>query len=70
MRTLRPLAASGQVEDVTTRLERLERFPNELVQIPEGLRRVPHPLEAAVRFLEEDAERNLVMSGAKREGNR
>lgn len=62
VRTVRPLAASGQVEDVTTRLERLERFPGELVQIPEGLRRVPHPLEAAVRFLEEDRERNAAMA--------
>ncbi|HWM74346.1 MAG TPA: hypothetical protein VNQ53_11430 [Nocardioides sp.] len=62
VRTVRPLAAAGQVEDVTTRLERLERFPGELVQIPEGLRRVPHPLEAAVRFLEEDRERNAAMA--------
>lgn len=62
VRTVRPLAASGQVEDVTTRLDRLERFPGELVQIPEGLRRVPHPLEAAVRFLEEDRERNAAMA--------
>lgn len=62
VRTVRPLAASGQVEDITTRLERLEKFPGELVQIPEGLRRVPHPLEAAVRFLEEDAERNAAMA--------
>lgn len=62
VRTVRPLAASGQVEDVTTRLERLEKFPGELVQIPEGLRRIPHPLEAAVRFLEEDAERNAAMA--------
>lgn len=62
VRTVRSLSAVGQVEDVTTRLERLERFPGELVQIPEGLRRVPHPLEAAVRFLEEDRERNAAMA--------
>ena len=62
VRTVRPLATVGQVEDVTTRLERLERFPNELVQIPEGLRRVPHPLEAAVRFLEEDRKLDAAMS--------
>lgn len=66
VRTLRPLAAPGaQVEDVTTRVERLERFPTELAEIPEGLRRVPHPLEALVRFLEEDAERNAEMAGRK-----
>ena len=62
VRTVRSLSAVGQVEDVTTRLERLERFPGELVQIPEGLRRVPHPLEAAVLFLEEDRERNAAMA--------
>jgi hypothetical protein len=66
VRTVRPLAAPGaQVEDETTRLERLERFPSELAEIPEGLRRVPHPLEAVVRFLEEDAERDAAMAGRK-----
>jgi len=66
VRTVRPLAAPGAlVEDETTRLERLERFPSELAEIPEGLRRVPHPLEAVVRFLEEDAERNAAMAGRK-----
>jgi hypothetical protein len=64
VRTVRPLATPGaRVEDEATRLERLERFPSELAQIPEGLRRVPHPLEAVVRFLEEDAERNAAMAG-------
>ena len=68
VRTVRPVATgTGYVEDASTKVERLERFPSELVEIPEGLKRVPHPLEAAVRFLEEDAERNLLMSGAKRE---
>lgn len=66
VRTLRPLAAPGaHIEDVTTRLERLERFPTELAEIPEGLRREPHPLEAVVRFLAEDAERNAAMAGRK-----
>lgn len=66
VRTVRPLAApGGQVEDVATRLDRLDRFPSELVEIPEGLRRVPHPLEAVVRFLEEDAERNAAMAGRR-----
>jgi hypothetical protein len=69
VRTVRPVASGmGYVEDAATNVERLERFPSELVEIPEGLKRVPHPLEAAVRFLEEDAERNLVMSGAGSEG--
>jgi hypothetical protein len=63
VRTLRPLAGAGQVEDVATRLDRLERFPGELAEIPEGLRRVPHPLEAVVRFLESERERDRAMSG-------
>jgi hypothetical protein len=62
VRTVRPLATVGQIEDVATRLEKLERFPGELAQVPEGLRRVPHPLEATVRFLEEDRERNAAMA--------
>jgi hypothetical protein len=68
VRTARPAGPEGigRIEDVTTKLERLERFPSELAEIPEGLKRVPHPLEAVVRFLAEDAERNLVLSG--REG--
>ena len=71
VRTVRAMTQEGlgRVEDAATQVERLERFPSELIEIPEGLKRVPHPLEAAVRFLEEDAERNLVMSGARREGD-
>lgn len=66
VRTVRPLPAPGaQVEDEATRVDRLERFPSELAEIPEGLRRVPHPLESVVRFLEEDAERNAAMAGRK-----
>lgn len=68
VRTVRPLARTGVVEDAATNVERLERFPSELVEIPEGFKRVPHPLEAAVRFLEEDAARNAVMSGLQGEG--
>ncbi len=70
VRTLRPAApaaegkpAQGRIEDVATQVERLERFPNDLVEIPEGTRRTPHPLEAVVRFLEEEAERNAAMAG-------
>jgi len=57
--------ALGLVEDIATRLDRLERFPSELAEIPEGLQKVPHPLEAAVRFLEEDAERNAALAGRR-----
>ncbi len=68
--TIHPAAAAGakalgSVEDVATRLDRLERFPSDLAEIPEGLRKVPHPLEAVVRFLEEDAERNAALAGRR-----
>ena len=74
VRTVRPaaqpegFAAQGRIEDVATKVERLDRFPNDLVEVPEGLRRTPHPLEAVVRFLDEEAERNAAMSGAKAKG--
>lgn len=65
VRTRRPLGpvAEGRVEDLTTQLDRLERFPKELAEIPEGLRRVPHPLEAVVRFLEDERERDRALAG-------
>ena len=68
VRTVRAAAvvdgrAVGSVEDIVTGLERLERFPADLASVPEGLRRVPHPLEATVRFLQEEARRNAVMAG-------
>jgi hypothetical protein len=76
VRTVRPaaqpegFAAQGRIEDVATKVERLERFPGDLVAVPEGLRRTPHPLEAVVRFLDEEAERNAAMSDVKTKGNR
>ncbi len=69
VRTVRALlrdedgTATASVEDVATRVELLDRFPTELAEVPEGARRVPHPLEATVRFLEEEAERNAALSG-------
>ena len=67
IRTSRPVGAgaaegAGEVpvmEDVVTRLEALASFPVELVSVPDGYRRVPHPLEQMVSFAEEEAERNL-----------
>jgi hypothetical protein len=70
VRTVRTLgsarggSAASRLEDVATRLERIDELPRELVAIPEGLRRVPHPLEAVVAFLEGDNERDRAMSGA------
>ncbi len=58
VRTVRRLAASGgatTIEDVATRLETVERFQMGLVRVPDGYRRVPHPLEVMVSFVEEEA---------------
>jgi hypothetical protein len=72
VRTVRHVGKPGsdtpiRVEDVTTRLEALDDFPEELVAVPEGLRRVPHPLEGMVAFLEAEAERERAMAGEGRE---
>lgn len=75
VRTVRTLAsgpshAGVRLEDVASRLEPLDDFPEELVAVPEGLRRVPHPLEGVVAFLEDEAERDRRMSGAARNPRR
>jgi len=49
-------ASGGTAEDVVTRLEPLERFPQELASVPEGLRRSPHPLELMVSHAEDEAD--------------
>lgn len=57
MRTRRRVAASNTVvEDVVTRLEVQESFPAELVAVPDGFQRTPHPLERIVSFMEDEAE--------------
>lgn len=53
----------GSLADVVTKVERLDRFPVELVLVPEGLRRVPHPLESAVRLLEEERSLDRTLAG-------
>ncbi len=57
-RSLAPAASASaaRLEDIATRVERLDAFPQTLLEIPEGYLRIPHPLEAAARYLEEDAE--------------
>ena len=60
VRTIRKTGAGEStrtIEDVTSRLERLERFPLDLVAVPDGYRRVPHPLEVMVAWGEEEAAR-------------
>lgn len=65
-----PATARVRLEDVASRLEPVDDFPEELVAVPEGLRRVPHPLEGVVAFLEDEAERYRRMSGAGRNPRR
>jgi hypothetical protein len=70
VRTVRALegrdagAVRGRLEDVATRLEALDDFPRDLLAIPEGLRRVPHPAEAVIDFLEGENARDRAMSEA------
>lgn len=56
-------AAEGRIVDVASRVERLSRFPRELLEIPESLRREPHPLEATVRFLESERQDEELLTG-------
>ena len=55
----------ARVDDITTRVERLEIFPAELLVIPDGFRRVAHPLEAAIRYLEQDEEWRRQIGGGE-----
>jgi hypothetical protein len=69
LRTARPATMGGDpevvgtVEDVALRVETGISFPLELVQVPEGFERVPHVLETAVAWSEEDAELRRRMAG-------
>jgi hypothetical protein len=70
VRTLRParlgLAAEvvGTIEDAALRVERLDAFPAELLEVPEGLERAPHPLELMVAWAEQEAELRVRMGAA------
>jgi hypothetical protein len=52
----RDLDEAGLIEDVALRVQPGISFPLDLVEIPEGFRRVPHALELSVAWAEEDAE--------------
>ena len=54
-------ATIARVEDLATALEPIERFPAELVGVPDGLRQVPHPLEAIVAVLESESALHRAM---------
>lgn len=64
VRTVRPVksATGGQIEDLVTRIEPLERFDRKLIAVPEGLRRVPHTLEGLMSFLERESQRQRAMT--------
>lgn len=59
VRVRRPLSsAGGAVEDVVTALTPLTGFPQKLLVIGDGFRRVPSPLEVMVDFAEDEASRD------------
>lgn len=51
-------AGGGAVEDTVTALTNLPIFPQKLLVIGDGFRRVPSPLEVMVAFAEEEASRD------------
>jgi hypothetical protein len=58
VRVRRPLSTGGTVEDLVTALTPLPVFPQKLLVIGDGFRRVPSPLEVMVTFAEEEASRD------------
>jgi hypothetical protein len=65
-RAASPRALSSRVVDEAIRLEALGTVPVELVKVPDGFRRVPHPLETVVAYAEQEAELNRAMSGVRK----
>ena len=63
-----PESESIRVTNLYTRLEQLAHFPFELLAIPEGLRRAPHPLEAMVKYMEEKAQEIEKAAGVQEAG--
>lgn len=62
VRSERTVTGGVRITDEVSKLESLPAFPADLLQIPDGLRRVPHPLEAMVAHAESEAELNRAMS--------
>ncbi len=59
VRVKRPLSsAGGVVEDVATAVTPLPAFPQKLLIVGDGFRRVPSPLEEMVAFAEDEASRD------------
>jgi hypothetical protein len=70
IRTVRPLVpgigSAASVEDRALRVEVLETVRSDLVVVPEGLRRSPHPLEVMVAHARREAELRSLMGGGAR----
>ncbi len=70
--TRRPLRVEGEAEpvgtiaDVALEVTRLQRFPAEMVTVPDGLRSVPHPMELMVAHAEREAELRRATAGSGR----
>jgi hypothetical protein len=53
----------GSVDDIALRVDTIDSFPMDLLEVPEGFVRAPHPLEIMVSHAEDEAELRAVMSG-------
>ena len=65
--TIRRLAGgtgpAGSIEDVVLGVTEIPAVPSELVIIPEGLHRTPHPLEVMAHYARQEAELDRLMGG-------
>lgn len=61
IRTDRVTVGGTRIVDEVSKIESLPAFPAELLKVPDGFRRVPHPLEAMVVQAESEAELNRAM---------
>jgi hypothetical protein len=59
---------AGRFEDVALRVESLDALPIELVTIPEGFDRTPHPLELMVAHADRERELRRLMGSTARPG--
>jgi hypothetical protein len=57
---------AGSIEDVAYRVETIDAVPLDIVTVPEGFRRTPHPLELMVAHAKREAELNALMGGGGR----
>ena len=71
LRTVRPLLpgddGAGTLEDAASSVEALDVFPGDLLRVPEGFRRAPHPLELMVAHAQREAELRALMGGGSKQ---